>query len=114
LAGLGCPRDCLRESSTLHGGGPFLHRWVILHARLALDQLGKGDAQIVSGNPAENGRMKITELPTTDLLRLLRATEAARAPDPDALEVLQRELMRRLDVADRSPGQASHKQEVLP
>jgi len=40
--------------------------------------------------------MKITELPTADLLRYLRASERSTEPDPYALSVLRRELERRL------------------
>jgi len=59
--------------------------------------------------------MKITELPTADLLRYLRATERSKDPDPYALSVLQRELERRLD-ATIPPGdkRASEGGEVKP
>jgi hypothetical protein len=43
--------------------------------------------------------MKITDLPTAELLRLIRASERASDPDEYALAVLRRELIRRLDLA---------------
>lgn len=61
--------------------------------------------------------MKISNLPTADLLRLLRASERASDPDEYALSVLRRELERRLDVVDQQhrtkehPGEAGDGQQ---
>jgi hypothetical protein len=43
--------------------------------------------------------MRISDLPTAELLRLLRVSEQASDPDEYALSVLRRELARRLDLA---------------
>jgi hypothetical protein len=50
-------------------------------------------------------RMKISDLPSAELLRLLRVSERASDPDEYALSVLRQELTRRLDLArDRETG----------
>ena len=46
---------------------------------------------------ANNAGMKITDLPTAELLRLIQATERSSDPDQYALRVLRAELSRRLD-----------------
>ncbi len=48
---------------------------------------------------ANNAGMKITDVVTTELLRLIRATECSSDPDEYALRVLRAELSRRLDAA---------------
>jgi hypothetical protein len=47
---------------------------------------------------ANNAGMKITDLPTAELLRVIRATECSSDPDHYALRVLHAELSRRLGV----------------
>jgi hypothetical protein len=49
--------------------------------------------------------MKISDLPTAELLRLLRATEHSNDPDQYALRVLRAELSRRLDAVAHTDGQ---------
>jgi hypothetical protein len=51
--------------------------------------------------------MRISDLPTAELLRLLRASERAADPDEYALSVLRRELARRLDLAKDQDGGTS-------
>lgn len=51
--------------------------------------------------------MKITELPTAEINRLLRATENSPDPDEYALRILRDELDRRLDLAARQDMQSS-------
>jgi hypothetical protein len=47
--------------------------------------------------------MKITNLPTAELLRLLRLSERAKDPDIYALTALRREVERRMDNARLQP-----------
>jgi len=54
--------------------------------------------------------MLITELPATELLRQLRATERAREPDEHAVSALRKELERRLTLAEPRPK----KEEATP
>jgi len=48
---------------------------------------------------ANNAGMKITDVATAELLRLIRASESSADPDEYALRVLRAELSRRLDAA---------------
>jgi len=50
-------------------------------------------------NACQTGSMKINEMPTSKLMRLLRVSETSRQPDQYALCALRRELERRLDLA---------------
>ena len=45
--------------------------------------------------------MKLSELPATALLEMLRATERAQNPDSYAVRVLREELDRRLRIAEQ-------------
>lgn len=54
--------------------------------------------------------MKITDLPTAELTRLLRATEDSSDPDEYALRVLREELNRRLDLASQQDKQTPSKE----
>lgn len=52
--------------------------------------------------------MKLSDLPTAELLRLLRISERSSDPDEDVLAAFRRELARRLDLAkDRDGGTSS-------
>jgi hypothetical protein len=54
--------------------------------------------------------MKITDLPTAELLRLIRISEWASDPDEYVLSVLRRELNRRLDLAKRQDRHSTDKE----
>jgi hypothetical protein len=58
------------------------------------------------------GRMKVSDLPTAKLLRLLRASERASDPDEYALSVLRRELNRRLDLAKDQDAGSTRREEL--
>jgi hypothetical protein len=54
--------------------------------------------------------MKITQIPTAELLRLIQASERSSDPDEYALRVLRAELSRRLDAAAHVGGKSSTEQ----
>jgi len=63
---------------------------------------------------SENDDMKINEIPTSELRRLLRATEQIPDPDEYAISVLRKELSRRAvdrtaPPGSRNPREAEHR-----